>query len=354
MQIFKYPQVSMTTLYEAEIADGLAAISTNELQALIGSEGSIYKQRRTNEIPFTYSGDSRHLFQLQTVFAVYAVVRLPVPRPKALLGHQYFQQMISRIQDIMALSGRDSYQSLHISAAGSDSSVMNRIKMELSQALNLAIAADEGDLLLRIRPTPKAKNSWDVLIRLSPRPLATRSWRICNMEGALNAAVASSMVRMTKPTPQDTFLNIACGSGTILIERAAYGSAQQIIGCDIRPDALSCAATNIHASAYQGIQILHADAATLPLLDNSVDVLCADLPFGQLVGTHQENEWLYPALMTEAARVARPNARFVIITHEVRLMDGILAVLKSWQVREIQMITLGGLHPRIYVLERSS
>jgi tRNA (guanine6-N2)-methyltransferase len=85
-----------------------------------------------------------------------------------------------------------------------------------------------------------------------------------------------------------------------------------------------------------------------------MDVLCADLPFGQLVGTHQENEWLYPTLMTEAARVARPNARFVIITHEVRLMDGILAVLKSWQVREIQMITLGGLHPRIYVLERSS
>jgi tRNA (guanine6-N2)-methyltransferase len=344
----------MTTLYEAEIVDGLAAISTDELQQFIGSDGSIQKQHRSSEIPFVYAGNPQRLLQLQTVLAIYTVLRFPIPRPKALLGHQYFQQIVNRIREVMALSGVDAYHSLHISAAGSDSTVMNRIKTELSEALNMTIAADEGDLLLRIRPTPKVKNSWDVLVRLSPRPLATRSWRVCNMEGALNASVAHAMVQMTKPTLQDTFLNIACGSGTILIERATFATAQQIIGCDINPDALACAETNIQASGYRNIQRLYGDVANLPLPDNSIDVLCADLPFGQLVGTHEENEWLYPALLTEAARVARPNARCVLITHEVRLIESTLAMLKSWQVQKIQMITLGGLHPRIYVLERSS
>jgi tRNA (guanine6-N2)-methyltransferase len=343
----------MTTLYEAEIADGLLEVATDELAQFVDSAGSIYKQQRTNEIRFMYSGSPHELLRLQTVLAVYAILRFRIPRPKALLGHQNFQQIHSLIRDVMSRYDADTFQSLHLSAAGSDSAVMTRIKTELGQVLNLAVAPDEGDLLLRIRPTPNMTNSWDVLVRLSPRPLATRTWRVCNMEGALNASVANAMVRMTDPTPADTFLNIACGSGTIMIERAAYGTAQQIMGCDIAPDALACAATNIHASGYTGLQLLQSDALSLPLADDSIDALCADLPFGQLVGSHQENEWLYPALLTEAARVARSNARFVVLTHEVRLLESILPMLNNWRVQYIQMITLSGLHPRLYILERS-
>ena len=340
----------MTTLYEAEVADGMAEVATEELKNMMGAQGTIYKQHRSNEIRFAYTGDSQDLLGLQTVLAVYRVLRFPVPRPKALLGHQNFQHLLEQIQAVLQLH-ENRYQSLFISAAGSESSVMARIKTELAQALGLSVAQDEGDLLLRIRPTLKASNSWDVLIRLSPRPLATRDWRVCNMEGALNASVANSMVRLTNPTLQDTFLNIACGSGTIMIERLKHLGAKQVIGCDIQPTALICAEENIRASGYQNIQLLHSDGMNLPFVDNTVDALCADLPFGQLVGSHEENEWLYPAMLTEAARVARSQARFIIITHEVRLMENVLATLDCWQVKQVQMITLSGLHPRIFTLE---
>jgi 23S rRNA G2445 N2-methylase RlmL len=253
----------------------------------------------------------------------------------------------------MQLSTVSAFKSIYISAAGSDSTVMTRIKTELAVALNLDVAQDEGDLLLRVRPTPKARDSWDVLIRLSSRPLATRDWRVCNMEGALNASVANAMTRLTNPTLQDTFLNIACGSGTIMIERLNLMGARQVIGCDIRDEALSCAKANILASSHKNMQLLMCDGMSLPLADNSMDALCADLPFGQLVGSHQENEWLYPAIFTEAARVARADAHFVVITHEVRLMEKVLATLDSWRIKQVQMVTLGGLHPRIFVLERN-
>lgn len=343
----------MTTLYEAEIADGLAEIARDEIHSIIGQEGKIHKQHRSHEIPFMYSGDYNHLLNLQTVLAVYSVMRFSVPRPKALLGHQNFQRILESIRAIMQLHGKNDYESLYISAAGSNSSVMTRIKTEISQALGLAVADDEGDLLLRIRPTPSIWNSWDILVRLSPRPLATRAWRDCNMEGALNASVANAMIRLTKPTPQDTFLNIACGSGTIMIERLAHMPAKQMIGCDISRDALTCAENNIRTSGYQAIQLMHSDDTNLPFANNSVDALCADLPFGQLVGSHQENDWLYPAILSEAARVARPSARFVVITHEVKLMENVLALVTDWRIKNVQMITLSGLHPRIFVLERT-
>ncbi|MDQ7025927.1 MAG: methyltransferase domain-containing protein [Anaerolineae bacterium] len=343
----------MTTLYEAEIADGLAEIACNEVHALIGKEGKIHKQHRSNEVPFAYSGDVNRLLELQTVLAVYSVMRFSVPRPRALLGHQNFQRILENIRAIMQLYGHNAYESLYISAAGSDSSVMTRIKAEISQALGLVIAQDEGDLRLRIRPSPSVWNSWDVLVRLSPRPLATRTWRDCNMEGALNASVANAMIRLTKPTPQDTFLNIACGSGTIMIERLAYMAAKQVIGCDIRYSALNCAENNIRASSYHDMQLMYSDGTNSPFANNSVDALCADLPFGQLVGSHQENEWLYPAILSEAARVARPSARFVVITHEIRLMENVLALATDWRIKNNHMITLSGLHPRIFVLERT-
>src|SRR5947208_2669780 len=79
----------------------------------------------------------------------------------------------------------------------------------------------------------------------------------------------------------------------------------------------------------------------------------ADLPFGHLVGSHEENVALYPAILREAARVARREAPFVLITHEVRLTEALLAASPEWATDAMLRVTLGGLHPRIFVLRRT-
>lgn len=337
-------------IFEAEFAPGLLSVVRDEIGHCIGNTGRIIKSYRDDSLQFTFEGDIRQLLRLRTVIAVYAVTQFDVPRPKALLGHQHFHHLLDTFRSLLNL---DEYQSLYVSAAGSESSVMMRIKSELRQQLELEIGEDEGDLLLRIRRTPGAKQGWDVLIRLTPRPLATRNWRVCNYEGALNASVAAAMIQLTNPTPQDRFLNIGCGSGTMLIERHQLMPANVLSGCDNSIDVLGCAEENIKVAQITGIDLIHTDAIQLPFASNSMDKLVADLPFGQLQGSHEENEWLYPAIMTEAARIARRKARFILITHEIRLMEQVLSDYDDWNLVERPIkITLSGLHPRIYILER--
>jgi tRNA (guanine6-N2)-methyltransferase len=334
--------------YEAEITEGLLPIASNELAVLIGKKGSIGKSHRPDSLPFRYDGDFRDLLQLRKVLAVYRLLRFDVPRPKALLGHQHFQRIIEASQ---AIKANADFRSIIINAAGSDSSVMLRLKEELARTLGLEPKEDEGDLVLRIRRSPKAQ-TWDVLIRLSPRPQASRAWRVCNYQGALNASVAAVMISLTKPTPQDTFLNIACGSGTIIIERALETGAEVLIGIDMAGQALDCARQNIAAAGCGNIQLLEGDATRLSLANASINALAADLPFGYLQGSHSENQILYPAVLREAARVAKQGARFVIISHEVKLMEQCLRANLDWSILSVQMVTLTGLHPRIFLLER--
>jgi tRNA (guanine6-N2)-methyltransferase len=334
--------------YEAEIAEGLLPIASNEIATMLGKSGSLFKTHRADSLPFRYEGNFQNLLRLRKVLAVYRLLHFDVPRPKALLGHQHFQQIIEAARSIINSA---KFQTITINAAGSDSSVMIRLKEELAKALGLTLGKDEGDLLLRIRHSPKAQ-SWDVLIRISPRPQASRHWRVCNYQGALNASVAAAMIELTNPAPKDTFLNIACGSGTILIERALDSAAQTIIGIDNSSEALSCAWENIAAAGCEPIQVIQGDATELPLTDASIDALAADLPFGQLQGSHSENQRLYPALLREAARVAKQGARFVLLSHEVKLMEQCLKTNKDWAIVTVQMITLTGLHPRIFLLER--
>lgn len=338
----------MSQLYEAEIATGLHDIATQEIESALGVK-NVALLPRGDGLQFRYDDFARDLLRLQTVIAVYALLHFDIPRPKAFLGHEHFTRLVTHIRRAMALVS-DPFTTLYISAAGSDSSVMLRLKEALAAELGLKVADDEGDLLLRIRRTPQQKSGWDVLIRLGNRPSATRDWRVANMAGALNASVAHAMLRMLNPMT-DQLLNIGCGSGTLLIEWSSIAPHSTLIGCDVSPVALQYAHANLEASGSSA-HIIACDARRLPFEDACFETLCADLPFGQLVGSHTDNVALYPALMREAARVSRIGAQFVVITQEVRLFEDTIEHTPYWRMKAIQKITLSGLHPRIYILER--
>jgi len=296
------------------------------------------------------------------------VQRFAVPRPKALLGDQHLRALLAQIQKALDLNP-GAYRTFMLGAAGSDSAVMARLKAEIARHTQLEAVSEDGDLLVRLRPTPSlpsprgrgagGEGGWDALVRLSPKPLATRAWRACNVDGSLQATVAHAMALLTEPKPDDVYLNLCCGSGTLLIERALAGKAAQLTGCDINREALICASRNIAAyrkgagASAAEIKLHDWDATRLPLPDASVDAIVADLPFGNLVGSHAGNAALYPALLREAARVAKPGARFVVITAEIRLLEAALApILRQWEREQALRVNLGGLRPMIFVLRR--
>ncbi|MFO7169739.1 MAG: RNA methyltransferase, partial [Chloroflexota bacterium] len=91
-----------------------------------------------------------------------------------------------------------------------------------------------------------------------------------------------------------------------------------------------------------------------PLPDASVSVLMADLPFGQLVGSHRDNEVLYPRIVAEAARVAAPGARMVLLTHEVRLLERVAAEQRgSWELVRTVRVRSSGMTPRLFLFRRA-
>lgn len=323
----------------------------------------------------------RPLLDLKTVLAVYLLQHYAIPRPKALLGDRHLRVLLAQIDAALGLSPRGAYRTFMLGAAGAGSTVMTRLKSAIAQHTGLREVNEEGDLLIRIRPachaTPdsplptshgsgesevgsRQASGWDVLVRLSPKPLATRDWRVCNIAGSLQATVAHAMALLTRPAPDDVYLNLGCGSGTLLIERALAGPARRLIGCDTDRHALTCAQENIAAylkgskDGRGAFEVHDWNMCHLPLPDASVDAITADLPFGHRVGSHGDNVVLYPALMREAARVAKPGARCAFITAEVRLMEHTLAHMPSlWQRDSTFRVNLGGLRPAIFGLRRA-
>lgn len=333
---------------EAETTPGLEFIAETELLRL----GNVQIEDRHNgEIRFRYTGNLNTLPKLKTVQSVSLVQGYSIPRPRGLLDNTNIRSFLQQIDSVRHLLPHATYKTFYLAAAGSDSSIMQRIKETVSQETGLYPSDDKGDLWIRIRPG--REGGWETLVRLSPRPLVTRAWRVCNMEGALNAATAHAMIMLAQPRPEDVYLNLGCGSGTLLIERLSHSSCHLAIGIDSEFTHLQCAEKNVRASGYRSeITLLNGDIKSIPIQSRTVTALCADLPFGRLIGSHKENTSLYPALLAEAARIAQKGANFVLISHEIRLLESLFRQQQYWTVNQAIRINLRGLHPRIYVLQR--
>lgn len=339
--------------YEIDVLEGLEEIAREEIRFSLGVQDRAIRVTNPGSMQIIAGVDVRALLGLRSVIAVYELLQFDVPRPRALLGHQHFSRMSEAARQILKLHAPGSFRTLRLGAAGEHSSVLQRLRQELATQLGLQPVTDEGDLLLRLRRSEQV-NGWDVLLRLSPRPLATRAWRVCNFPGAPNATLAHAIARLSEPDPQDRLLNICCGSGTLLVERLALTKAQEAIGCDIDHEALECARANLLAAGMAARVRLQAwDATALPLDTASINVILADLPFGQLIGSHRENQRLYPRLLSEAARVAAPGARMLLLTHELRLLEAAVADMPElWDVQQVLGVRSGGMLPRVFVMGR--
>lgn len=312
--------------------------------------------------------------------AFHLILDYVIARPRALLGDEHLRRLLAAIAAVRAATSA-SFSGFRLSAAGAESSVFRRLAEELEKGTGLPQDPAEGDLLLRVR---RAGPGWQVLIRLTPRPLSARSWRVCNMEGGLNATLAAAMNRllldgMSPGAGGLRYLNAMCGSGTLLIEWLTRPCANQrpragasgahapatdagpsraavplALACDTAPAALDCARRNLEASGRAAAaRLLQADATALDLPAGSLDLIAADPPWGDDVGTHEDNALLYPRFLAEAARLLRPGGRLVLLSHEVRLMEKILQRGSGLQLISRTRAYHGGHFPRIWLFERS-
>lgn len=346
--------------YEVETVPGLEGYALREITEVCVRRVVARQTLEPGRILVDQIEAPERLLGMRAASAVYGRLFFPVARPTGLLGHRDFTTLVTHARSVVEREPIEAFETLSLSAAGRDSAVLKRLGDELCRALGLAKSESPGDLALTLKRAPAGSRGWIVLIRLTRRPLSTRPWRVCNMPGAINAVVAHVAAKLTKPNPSQRFLNLACGSSTILIERLQLGAARSAVGVDTDPDALVCSSKNLAASRLnRTVDLLRADATHLPFADASFDALSGDLPFGMLVRGGPDRNRFYLATLLEAARVAKPGALMSLITTNHSAIQYAIDLTEAhWRVGAAIPFSLsfhgGYIHPRIYVLSRSA
>lgn len=337
--------------FEAEILPGLGPFAREELLAT-GRARPGPADGASDALPFAWRGDPAPLDRLRTVTSVARVVAFDVPRPKALLGDRHFRRLVDEIEAVRARFASPP-RGLRLEAAGRESSVMRRLRGDLSERLGLADDPEEGELRLRLRPGPRG--GWEALIRLTPRPLSARPWRVCNRPGGLNACVAAAAWRLLGHDPGDRVANPMCGTGTLLIERAALGPSARLLGLDLDPEAVACAAANRDAAGAAAVRLEVGDATRTGLPDAAFDVVVADPPWGDAVSDRAGVEALQPAFLAEAARLLAPGGRLLVVTHALRAFEGAVRdAAADWEDVRTDRVFHGGHRPALRLLRRRS
>ena len=345
--------------YEVEVVSGLEEFAEQELEAELGASVRAVGRPLEGRLSVRCSADPGRFFSLRTIVAVHLVESFDVARPRALLGQQNFSAVLRLLREVLALHSDGAFSTFRISAAGAESGVFRRFKEQIASSLGLTESSGPAHLKVAVRRPPDGSQGWQVLVRLSPRPLAAREWRVCDYPGALNATIAAVMVGMAGPSGGGRFLNLCCGSGTLMIERMEAAPAEFVAGIDNSRQAVECARDNLRAAGHSGnARLVTGDVGAVPMPSGSIDELVADLPYGMLVEADGGVERVHEEALQEATRLAAPGASFVAITVRKRLFESALERYREeWEcVRTVPVrvpYQSGYINPTIYSLRRA-
>lgn len=162
-------------------------------------------------------------------------------------------------------------------------------------------------------------NELTCAIRLSTIEMRQRSKRE-HLPASLRPALAAALVMLTRPGPDDVFVDPLAGAGTILLERAAAGPFAEIHGGDINGPALAAMQANLRGVGGR-ITLSRWDARKLPFADGEVDKVATNLPFGKQVADEAALPDLYRDVFVELARVMRSGGRLVLLAGNVQVLE---------------------------------
>lgn len=272
-----------------------------------------------------YRGSPAHLLTLRTVEDVFAVITDSHDLPSDQAAKHAIRAAIARAHDFdEALAATGNVR--HIRPRNTTFRVIARKAGEHGyRRVDVRRATELGVLDRfpgwRLVEDNAAVEVWTSVIgvrliaglRMSDNTMRQRAYGRVNLRAALKPTVAHAMVALSDPQPDDTFLDPMCGTGTILIERAQSTRYHLLMGGDSDPQAVQ-ATLDAVGPRYKPIDIRLWDARCLPLAARSVSQIVTNMPFGKQVGSRDENRHLYPALVSEWARVLCPGGRMVLLT----------------------------------------
>lgn len=346
-------------LYSIIVSAGLERIAREELTARFADTGSLkILEPRPQRILFRYTGNPRDLLSLRTAEHLFLVLK---QMPKMTRSRS---SLAALSRSLTRFNFKETYACCRQVGINVRKRTPFRVTSRLSGKRNFRRldlqSVVERALLDRGWYFAKGSTALDVWaevhgddgyisVRLSKNDMAQRSYKQAHIPASLKPTIAYSMVRLSRPHPNDVFLDAMCGAGTILLERANTDRYRYLIGGDISIEALDATVTNF-GRQHQPREFFHWDARFLPLRPNTVDKIVCNLPFGETIGNVPQLTNLYRSCLTEYERVLRPRGRMVILTSQRGLFSRELKQRRTLKVAQQLTVDVRGMRAWIYVI----
>lgn len=182
--------------------------------------------------------------------------------------------------------------------------------------------------------------------------------RAFNPRTALKANVAWAMLELARPDdgpPPTGLLDPCVGSGMVLQEAAERWPSLPLMGSDTSARCIEGAAANL-AEHGARTTLRQGDARTLDetWAGASVDTLVCNPPFGRRLGKRVNQYWFLRDLLGGAARLLPEGGRVVLLTPRRQELNAIAETDRTFRVRFVRVLGMGGTHPGLVLLERTA
>ncbi len=174
---------------------------------------------------------------------------------------------------------------------------------------------------------------------------------------ALKASVAYALLHFARigEKSDGTLLDPFCGSGTILFEAAEIFPDLALFGSDIDQHVVDCARENASALGCAGrMALCQGDARGLDAVfpDRRFNYIVTNPPYGMRFGQHLNFDRFYTRVLQQCWYRLRPGGRLVLIAWKYRLFSRAAKRTGLFCLRAERVVETGGLHPRIFALDR--
>lgn len=190
----------------------------------------------------------------------------------------------------------------------------------------------------------------DVYVKLTCYEDTRFRYRVGSVPASIHPATAAAVLGYASKYREEgaRVLDPCCGSGTLLIERELLSPCISLTGVDIDGEALEIARRNAQAAGSEA-RFIRCDCAKYKTKELYDEIVC-NLPFGNRVGSHQDNERLYAAILDNIPAWLRPGGFALMYTMEFTLLKRLVRERPCLSMLAQSRTEAGGLTPGVFIL----
>lgn len=231
-------------------------------------------------------------------------------------------------------------------------------KNQLAKALSKCLEENSGGMLVNepsfyeveIRVIAAGTKGSRVFLKLMSMPDKRFSYRKYTTSTSMHPAKAALIMQYAETylKPEANILDPFCGTGTLLIERAAKVSFKSMYGLDISEQAVQAARENSRRAGTT-IHVVHRNFNDFKH-EYKFDEILTDMPRTENLRGRDSASYLYELLFTRGRELLAPQGIMVVYSEDGKLMEKKLAE-NSW-IHRIQRIPMAKDHTSwLYILQ---